>query len=119
MDKKKIKAEAEAMTNRAQYEDLESYLLKCRTAYGEGSPIITDAEYDQMMQVLRAVEENHPEWVDAASPARTVDDPIRNGTVKVQHDVPMLSIRDVFDKDDVAGFVGEVQERRAARRPLS
>ena len=78
--------------------------------YNQDAPEISDFEYDQLMQQLKAAEKEHPEWADADSPSQKVGGTVkREAGVKVAHTVPMLSIEDVFDFDDVRAFVEKVQ----------
>lgn len=78
--------------------------------YNQDEPEISDYEYDQLMQQLKAQEKEHPEWVTADSPSQKIGGTVkREAGVKVTHDVPMLSIEDVFQKEDVAVWVQKVQ----------
>ncbi|MDO5703326.1 MAG: NAD-dependent DNA ligase LigA, partial [Lachnospiraceae bacterium] len=85
-------------------------ILGYAEAYEAGDNIISDYEYDQLMLKLKAAEREHPEWMDSGSPTQTVGAPVkRKAGVTVEHDVPMLSIRDVFSKEDVLEFVHDVR----------
>ena len=77
--------------------------------YNQDAPEISDYEYDQLMQELKAAEKEHPEWVDPDSPSQKVGGTVkREAGVKVTHTVPMLSIEDVFEFDSVRAFVDKV-----------
>jgi len=77
--------------------------------YNQDEPEISDYEYDQLMQALKKAEREHPEWVDAASPSQIIGGVAkREAGVKVQHNVPMLSIEDVFTYEDVEAWVDKV-----------
>ena len=77
--------------------------------YNEDAPEISDFEYDQLMQQLKAAEAEHPEWVDPDSPSQKVGGTVkREAGVKVTHTVPMLSIEDVFEFEAVRAFVEKV-----------
>lgn len=81
-------------------------------AYEAGEPLIDDRTYDMLMKALKEAEKDHPDWLDAASPTQTVGAPVRRkGGVTVPHDVPMLSIEDVFSKEEVLSWTSEVRER--------
>ena len=70
--------------------------------YNDDEPEITDFEYDQLMLQLKVAEKEHPEWVTPDSPTQKIGGVAkREAGVKVTHDVPMLSIEDVFNKEDV------------------
>ncbi len=78
--------------------------------YNMDEPEISDFEYDKLMQSLKAAEREHPEWVDENSPSQKVGGTAkREAGVKITHNVPMLSIEDVFTKDDVAAWYEKVK----------
>ena len=78
--------------------------------YNQDNPEITDYEYDMMMQELKALEKEHPELVTLDSPTQRVGGTARRQAgVLVRHNVPMLSLQDVFSKEDVYHFVEEMQ----------
>ena len=78
--------------------------------YNQNEPEISDYEYDQLMQQLKAAEAEHPEWVTPDSPTQKIGGvAMREAGVKVTHDVPMLSIEDVFNKEDVTAWVDKVK----------
>ena len=78
--------------------------------YNQDNPEITDYEYDMMMQELKALEKEHPELVTLDSPTQRVGGTAkRQAGVLVRHNVPMLSLQDVFSKEDVYHFVEEMQ----------
>lgn len=78
--------------------------------YNDDEPEISDYEYDQLMLQLKAAEKEHPEWVTPDSPTQKIGGVAkREAGVKVTHDVPMLSIEDVFNKEDVVAWVDKVK----------
>ena len=80
--------------------------------YNEDSPEISDYEYDQLMQRLKAAEKENPSFVTPDSPTRKVGGKAkREAGVKVTHNVPMLSIEDVFNKDEVRARVSALCEK--------
>ena len=79
--------------------------------YNLDSPEISDHEYDQLMLKLKEAEKEHPEWITSDSPSQKIGGTAkREAGVKVVHDVPMLSIEDVFTKEDVIAWVNKVHE---------
>lgn len=77
--------------------------------YNQDAPTISDYEYDQLMQQLKAAEREHPEWITPDSPSQKIGGVAkRTAGVKVTHRVPMLSIEDVFNKQDVTAWVEKV-----------
>lgn len=77
--------------------------------YNQNRNEISDYEYDQLMQQLKAAEKEHPEWVTPDSPSQKIGGSAkREAGVKVTHRVPMLSIEDVFDINEVRAYVAKV-----------
>lgn len=82
--------------------------------YDQDDPEITDQEYDALMQELKAIEKEHPEFVTPDSPTQRVGGSAkREAGVLVRHNVPMLSLQDVFSKEEVFEFVNDMQEQLA------
>ncbi len=82
--------------------------------YNEDSPEISDYEYDMLMQQLKALEAAHPELVEASSPTQKVGGKAkREAGVLVRHNVPMLSLQDVFSKEEVYAFVEDMRLKLA------
>ena len=80
--------------------------------YNQDSPEISDYEYDMMMQELKGLEKEHPELVTPDSPTQRVGGTAkREAGVLVRHNVPMLSLQDVFSKEEVFNFVEEMQKQ--------
>lgn len=85
--------------------------------YNQDAPEISDYEYDQLMLQLKAAEKEHPEWVTKDSPTQKIGGVAkREAGVKVTHDVPMLSIEDVFSKEEVEAWVKKVKEMHPESR---
>ena len=79
--------------------------------YNQDDPEITDYEYDMMMQELKKLEKEHPELVIPDSPTQKVGGTAkRTAGVLVRHNVPMLSLQDVFSKEDVDAFINVVKK---------
>ncbi len=80
--------------------------------YNMDDPEITDYEYDMMMQELKKLEKEHPELLTPDSPTQKVGGTAkRTAGVLVRHNVPMLSLQDVFSKEEVYAFVEEMQQQ--------
>ena len=79
--------------------------------YNQDNPIISDYDYDQLMLRLKKLEQEYPELITPNSPTQMVGGQAkRTAGVLVPHDVPMLSLQDVFAKEEVMSFVRTVQE---------
>ena len=80
--------------------------------YNMDTPEISDYEYDTMMQELKSLEKEFPDLVIETSPTQKVGGTAkREAGVLVRHNVPMLSLQDVFSKEEVEEFVEEMQEQ--------
>ena len=77
--------------------------------YSKDEPEILDYEYDSMNNRLKEIEKEHPEWVVPESPSVRVGWKAEKG-VLVKHNVPMLSLQDVFSKEEVYEFVNSMIE---------
>jgi DNA ligase (NAD+) len=81
--------------------------------YNQDDPEISDYEYDQLSLQLRTLEQEHPEYASIDSPTQKVGGTAkREAGVLVKHNVPMLSLQDVFDKDEVFSFVEKIRKER-------
>ncbi|MBU3112841.1 NAD-dependent DNA ligase LigA [Clostridium lacusfryxellense] len=79
--------------------------------YNEDNAEITDYDYDQLMLTLKAIEKEHPELITLDSPTQTVGgNAKRKAGVLVKHNVPMLSLQDVFTKEEVYSYVNKMIE---------
>ncbi|ADP14826.1 DNA ligase, NAD-dependent [Achromobacter xylosoxidans A8] len=72
--------------------------------YVYDEPSISDAEYDGLMRELQALEAEHPELVTPESPTQRVGAAPVSAFGSVRHVVPMLSLGNAFDEEDVAAF---------------
>ena len=81
----------------------------CERYYSEDEPEISDAEYDALNRRLKEIEKEHPDWVTDDSPSRRVGWKAEKG-ILVKHNVPMLSLQDVFTKEDVYEFVDSLKK---------
>ena len=83
-----------------------------RKYYELDAPEISDYEYDKLFQRLKDLEANYPEFVTPTSPTQTVGGSARREAGKIiAHDVPMLSLQDVFSREDVENFIKDTIER--------
>ncbi len=82
-------------------------------------PVIADQDYDALMRELQAIEAEHPEWVTSDSPSQRVGGAPRGELAEVQHAVPMLSLANAFDDDEVATFDRRVRESLVASASLT
>ena len=101
-DIKGVKAELADLRKKIRYHN--------NRYYNEDSPEITDYEYDQLMLRLKTIEAAYPELITTNSPTQMVGGEARRSAgVLVKHDVPMLSLQDVFSKEEIYSFVENLQ----------
>jgi DNA ligase (NAD+) len=73
------------------------------------APEWTDAQYDQRMNELKALEAEHPELVTADSPTQRVGGKPKDGFAKVQHSRPMLSLDNAYNEAELRAWAERVQ----------
>ena len=73
------------------------------------APTISDREYDMRFRELVDLEAEHPELVAEDSPTQRVGAPVEGGFPSVRHDVPMLSLGNVFGADELRDFDARVR----------
>ena len=75
------------------------------------APIVSDAEYDQLMRDLQKLEKNYPELRISTSPTQRVGATPAEKFRTISHVVPMLSLDNAFNKQDILAFDKRVKER--------
>ncbi len=78
--------------------------------YTLDKPTITDQEYDRYMGELQALEEKYPELKRDNSPTTRVGDQVIDEFKKVTHEIPMLSLGNVFNEDEIMAFDERVKK---------
>jgi len=100
-----IKQEIESLREQLRYHN-DRY-------YNQDDPEISDYEYDQLSLRLRKLEQEYPEYASPDSPTQKVGGTAkREAGVLIKHDVPMLSLQDVFSKEEVFAFVERIKKER-------
>jgi len=72
--------------------------------YTLDKPSVSDQEYDRYMQELLKIEENNPDIIRDDSPSVRVGGKVLDNFVKVTHEIPMLSLGNVFNEDELIKF---------------
>lgn len=75
------------------------------------TPEVPDAEYDRLMRELRELEAEHPELIVSDSPTQRVGAAPLASFSQIRHEVPMLSLDNVFDEESFLAFNKRVQDR--------
>ena len=72
--------------------------------YDEDSPEISDFEYDMLMNELKNLEKKYPELITKDSLTQKVGGTVKKGFEKVEHEVPLQSLQDIFDYSELYAF---------------
>lgn len=67
-------------------------------------PVITDAEYDALLNELKAIEQQYPALITTDSPTQRVGSDLQSDMPKVAHPVPVLSLGNVYDADEIRAW---------------
>lgn len=103
MEADKIKERMEELKKEIEYHN--------NRYYNEDSPELSDYEYDILTRELKSLEKEYPELASLDSPTKKVGGKAkREAGILVAHDVPMLSLEDVFSREEVMDFVEKMQE---------
>ena len=103
MNKKEAKERIEYLRKTVEYH--------AKRYYDDDDPEISDFEYDMLMVELRNLEKEFPEFNSAESLTQKVGGHVKEGFEKVEHEVPLQSLQDVFSIQDVEDFDKRMQEK--------
>ncbi|MBR3881893.1 MAG: NAD-dependent DNA ligase LigA [Clostridia bacterium] len=78
--------------------------------YDDDDPEISDFEYDMLMLELRNLENQFPDFVTSDSLTQHVGGTVKEGFEKVEHEVPLQSLQDIFDFDELYAFDERVKK---------
>ncbi|OZI13834.1 DNA ligase (NAD(+)) LigA [Sodalis-like symbiont of Philaenus spumarius] len=100
-------------------EQIEQHILRLRKQlrhweylyYVEAAPEVPDSEYDRVMAELRTLEAERPDLLTADSPSQRVGGQAQSSFGQVRHEVPMLSLDNVFEDPDFLAFDKRVRDR--------
>ena len=81
-----------------------------RLYYVEQTPEMSDAEWDARFRELQALETDHPELLTPDSPTQRVGAPPSDGFAEIVHPSPMLSLGNVFDREELEAWHRRVRE---------
>lgn len=74
------------------------------------NPTMSDYDFDHKLRRLEELEQAHPDQITEDSPTRRVGGQVADGFQEVTHEVPLESLQDVFDLEELGDFVRRVQE---------
>jgi DNA ligase (NAD+) len=90
-----------------------------RDYHGLDDPSVPDVEYDRAFRRLEELEAEHPELITKDSPTQRVGEPPLAAFDEVRHDVPMLSLGNAFDEQELRDFDQRVRERLDVDGPVA
>ena len=79
--------------------------------YDEDKPEITDYEYDMLMNELKKLEKENPQYITKDSPTQKVGGHAKEDFKKVTHEVPLQSLQDIFSFDELYDFDKRIKEK--------
>ncbi|MCK4834024.1 MAG: NAD-dependent DNA ligase LigA, partial [Gammaproteobacteria bacterium] len=98
-----VKVQVEKLREQLRYHSYQYYVLD--------DPDIPDAEYDRLYNQLLALEDKHPDLVTTDSPTQRVGSSPLTAFDQIQHQMPMLSLDNVFNEEDLQAFSQRIQDR--------
>jgi DNA ligase (NAD+) len=96
MDTDSLQNRLEILRREIQYHNYRYHVLD--------DPVISDAEFDQLMTELRAIETSHPDWITPDSPTQRTGAQPADRFVKINHPAPVLSLGNAFNAEDVRAW---------------
>ncbi len=102
------------MTNqtiRSRYEELKTEINQHNYRYHVlDAPVISDAEYDKLMNELKKIEAEHADWITPDSPTQRAGAKAADRFEKVRHPAPILSLANAFGADDARAWFERVRK---------
>lgn len=95
-----------------RYNELVELINKANYEYHvlDNPTTLTDQEYDNYIRELYAIEEEHPDWIREDSPTKKIGGVILDKFDKVTHKIPMMSLADVFNEDEIREFDARIKK---------
>lgn len=87
--------------------------------YTLDAPTVPDAEYDRLIKLLRELEEQYPDYATSDSPTQSVGGKILEAFSKIQHELPMLSLGNVYSEEELDEFIARIQKQLANDQTLT
>jgi DNA ligase (NAD+) len=100
---KKVQARARELREQIEQHNYNYYVLD--------DPTVSDAQYDRLLNELKAIEAEHPELITPDSPTQRVGVSPVGALREVVHSTPMLSLDNAFTEEDLLSFDRRVRER--------
>lgn len=95
-----------------RYNELVDLLNKANYEYHvlDNPETLTDEEYDNYLRELYEIEKEHPEYIREDSPTHKIGGVILDSFKKVTHNIPMMSLADVFNEDEITEFDNRIKK---------
>lgn len=95
-----------------RYNELVELITKANYEYHilDNPVTLTDAEYDNYLRELYKIEEEHPDWIREDSPTKKIGGVVLDKFIKVTHNIPMMSLADVFNEDEISEFDNRIKK---------
>ncbi len=103
MDQKQAQKRIEELRKQVEYH--------AKKYYDDDEPEISDFEYDMLMLELKNLEKEFPEFQSKDSLTQKVGGNVKEGFQKVNHEVPLQSLQDVFSIEDVKDYVIKIEQK--------
>lgn len=103
MEKSKVKKEIEKLREEINYHNYKYYV--------ENNPVISDYEFDKLMKKLEELEARYPEFITPDSPTQRVGEEPLEGFKTVEHKVPMLSLANTYNPQELREFDERVKKQ--------
>ena len=98
------------MNTKSRYEKLKSQIHSHNYRYHVlDTPIISDLEFDKLLNELKRIESEHPDWITPDSPTLRAGAKPADRFDKVRHPAPILSLANAFGADDARGWLERVK----------
>jgi DNA ligase (NAD+) len=99
------------MNTKSRYEELKAEINQHNYRYHVlDAPIVSDAEYDKLLNELKQIEAAHPDWVTPDSPTQRAGAKAADRFDKVPHPAPILSLANAFGSDDARAWFERVKK---------
>ena len=79
--------------------------------YDEDKPEISDFEYDMLMVELRNLEKAYPDLIQKQSMTQHVGGNVKSGFGKIEHEIPLLSMQDIFNLEEIEEYVNKIKKQ--------
>ena len=103
MNKKQAKERIEELRKQVEYH--------AKKYYDDDKPEISDFEYDMLIVKIRKLKKEFPEFKSKDSLTQKVGGHVKKGFAEITHEVPLLSLQDVFSIEEVKEYINKIEEK--------